>query len=309
MFFCGANFLIFLYNITMSINHSTPANLGNKLKLGFFLNTGFTIFEFAVGIFSGSLALISDAGHNLTDSLSILIAFFAQKIASREANLDHSYGYGRATILAALLNGLILVLLAFYIFYEAWRRIMQPEVIQGNLVMAVAFVGILINGGIALLFRGSRADLNIKGAYINMFYDALASVGALLAGFLIVVTKLSLFDSLISILIGILLLKSSWSVVSEAIHVLLDGIPEGIDSAKVKTTILNMPKIKNVDDLHIWAISSHLSALSCHIVIEDCNLEESTRIVKQVKEKLSNMFNIEHATIETELTECPPENN
>lgn len=290
----------------MSGNHSIPANLGNKLKLGLFLNTGFTIFEFTVGIFSGSLALTSDAGHNLTDSLSLLIAFFAQKIASREVNLNHSYGYGRATILAALLNGLILVLLAFYIFYEAWRRIMQTEPVQGDIVMAVAFVGILINGSIALLFRKNTGDLNIRGAYINMFYDTLASVGALLAGFLIIVTKLSVFDSLISILIGTLLLRSSWSVVREAMHVLLEGVPEGTDLAKVKTAILNVPKIKNVDDLHIWAISSHLAALSCHIVIEDCDLEESTRIVKSVKEGLRNTFNIEHATIETELTECPP---
>lgn len=290
----------------MSGIHSS-SNLDNKLKLGLVLNTGFTIFEFAIGIVSGSLALISDAGHNLTDSLSLLIAFFAQKIAKREANLDHSYGYGRATILAALLNGLILVLLAFYIFYEAWRRIMQPEPVEGGLVMAVAFVGILINGSIALLFRKNTDDLNIRGAYINMFYDALASVGALLAGFLIVVTKQSIFDSIISILIGILLLRSSWEVIRAAMHVLLEGVPEGLDVAKVKEAILNTPQIKNIDDLHVWAISSHYAALSCHVVIENCDLDESTKLVKQVKDTLHQQFKIEHATIETELTECPPD--
>lgn len=293
----------------MSSNHEAPENLDNKLKLGLVLNTGFTIFEFAIGIVSGSLALVSDAGHNLTDSLSLLIAFLANKIAKREANIDHSYGYGRATILAALLNGMILFLLALYIFYESFNRLRNPAPVEGGLVMLVAFVGILINGGIALLFKkASKNDLNIRGAYVNMFYDMLASVGALLAGFLILVTKLTVFDSLISIFIGLLLVKSSWGVVRAAMHVLLEGVPEGTDTGKVKDTILNTPSVKNVDDLHIWAISSHNAALSCHILIEDCNLEESTKIVREIKQELREKFHIEHATIETELIECPPEN-
>lgn len=290
----------------MSGTHEAPKNLDNKLKLGLLLNTGFTIFEFAIGIFSGSLALISDAGHNLTDSLSLLIAFFAQKIARREANADHSYGYGRATILAALLNGLILVLLAFYIFYEAFGRLTKPEPVEGGLVMIVAFVGIIINGSIALIFRKSQEDLNIKSAYVNMFYDMLASVGALIAGLLIILTRLTIFDSIISILIGILLLRSSWSVARDAMHVLLEGVPEGLKPEEVKKAILTIPSVEAVDDLHVWAISSQYAALSCHVVIEDCDLEKSTKIVKQIKEELHQKFNIEHATIEIELVECLP---
>ncbi len=290
----------------MSEIHKTPTNLDNKLKLGLVLNTAFTIFEFAVGILSGSLALISDAGHNLSDSLSLLIAFFAQKVARRDANLDHSYGYGRATILSALLNGLILVLLAGYIFYEAIYRIMHPVPVEGGLIMVVAFIGILVNGSIALIFRKNQEDLNIRGAYINMFYDTLASVGAVLAGFLIIITKQTVFDSAISILIGILLLRSSWGVVRSAMHVLLEGVPEGMSADKIKEAILNVPQIKHVDDLHIWAISSHFAALSCHVVIENCDLDESTKLVQQIKETLHDEFKIEHATIETELTECPP---
>lgn len=291
----------------MSGIHETPTNLDSKLKLGLVLNTGFTILEFSIGIFSGSLALVSDAGHNLTDSLSLLIAFFANKIAKREANADHSYGYGRATILAALVNGLILILLAGYIFYEALGRLMHPTAVAGGLVMIVAFVGILINGSVALLFRKDTKDLNIRGAYINMFYDTLASVGALLAGFLIVLTKLTIFDSLISILIGILLLRSSWAVIRDAMHVLLEGVPEGMNTEKIKELISKAPKVKAVDDMHLWAISSHYAALSCHIVIEDCDVEESTKIIKQIKEGLREKFDIEHATIEAELTECPPD--
>lgn len=291
----------------MSGTHEIPKNLDNKLKLGLFLNTVFTILEFSVGIFSGSLALVSDAGHNLTDSVSLLIAFFANKIAKREANIDHSYGYGRATIIAAFINGLILVLLSGYIFYEALGRIMHPEPVAGYLVMVVAFVGILLNGSIALLFRKDTKDLNIRGAYINMFYDTFASVGTLLAGLLIVITRMFIFDSIVGILIGVLLLRSSWGVIRDAMHVLLEGVPEGMNSIKIKELISNAPKVKAVDDMHLWAISSHYAALSCHIVIEECDLEESTKIIKQIKEELKEKFNIEHATIEAELTECPPD--
>ena len=291
----------------MSQDHSFNTGIDNKLKVGLFLNTGFTIFEFAVGIFSGSLALLSDAGHNLTDSLSLLIVFFAQKIAKREANVDHSYGYGRATILAAFVNGLILVLLALYIFYEAWGRIMQPERVAGSLVAGVAFVGIVVNTSVALLFRKDQDSMHIKSAYINMFFDALASVGTLLAGVLIILTKQTIFDSLISILIGILLLRSSWEVVRDAMHVLLEGVPSGINTKKVKEVILGNSLVKHVDDLHIWAISSQYAALSCHVVIEDCDLEKSTQLVKEIKQELQRKCNIEHATIETELRECLPD--
>ncbi len=292
----------------MSGRHEAPSNLDNKLKLGMFLNASFTLFEFIIGVLSGSLALISDAGHNLTDSLSLIITFIAQKIAKRSANIEHTYGYGRSTILAALLNGLILFLLAFYIFYEAYERLQNPQPVAGGLVVIVAVVGVVINFSVASLFRHDRDDLNIRSAYTNMLFDALASVGAVIAGILIIITKQPYFDSLISILIGILLLRSSWGVVRDATHVLLEGVPEGVNVSKVKETILNARHVKGADDLHVWAISSRHAALSCHIVIEDCDVEKSSRIVKEIKEKLKNKFSIEHATIETELVACDPKN-
>ena len=163
---------------------STPASINRKLQLGVVLNTGFTIFEFIIGFLSGSLALISDASHNLTDSLALVVAFFANKIAERPANLQKTYGYGRASILAALLNALILIALAAYIFYGAYQRFQEPEPVEGGLVMVVAFVGILINAGVAFLFSKDCEDLAIRSAFLSMAMDALASVGALLAGFI-----------------------------------------------------------------------------------------------------------------------------
>lgn len=288
----------------MSGNHEYK-DLDKKLKLGIVLNSGFTILEFTLGVLSGSLALISDAAHNLTDALSLIISFFAQKIARREANKEHSYGYGRATILAALINGLLLIAVAIYIFYEAFQRIQHPEPVQGALVAIVASIGIVINTSIALLFRNNQDDLNIKSAFINMKYDALASVGALIAGLVIVFTNFTIIDPLISIFIGIFLVHSSYSVVRDGLHVLLEGVPLGFDIDGVKDFIQAKNElIKNVDDLHVWAISSQYAALSCHIVIEDCDLEKSRKIVEEIKHSLRETYHISHATIEIELVEC-----
>ncbi|MCL5095779.1 MAG: cation diffusion facilitator family transporter [Patescibacteria group bacterium] len=289
----------------MSGSHEVPTNLDNKLKLGLIFNTGFTIFEFGIGIISGSLALVSDATHNLTDSMSLLVSFFATKIAKREANIDKTYGYGRATVLAALINALILLGLAVYIFIEAYKRFQNPQPVEGGLVMIVAFVGILINGSIAYLFFKSRGDLNIRSAFLNMAMDALASVGALFAGLIIVLTGKTFIDPFISIIIGIMLLYSGWSVVKDALHALLEGTPEGTDVTKIKQAICAMPGVTGLDDLHVWALSTTSVALSCHLIIKDSTLKESMEIKERIKEMLSEKFHTEHATIETELTEGP----
>ncbi len=290
----------------MSETHTTD-KLNKKLKIGLVLNLAFTIFEFIVGFFSGSLALISDAGHNLTDSLSLFISYLGNKIAKRDANEEHTYGYGRATILSALINSLLLLGLAIFIFYEAYRRLNNPEPVNGVFVAGVALVGVVMNFSVAFLFKNEK-DLNIQGAYMNMLFDGLASIGAFIAGILIVITGKTIFDSLISIVIGLLLIKGGWGLVRKTIHILLEGVPEGIDTNKVKESILkNDPLIKDVDDLHIWAISSHSSSLSCHLIIEECDLDKSMQIVENVKKMLKETFDIEHTTIETELIECLPE--
>lgn len=296
------------YTNFMSGNHETPTNLDNKLKLGLVLNTSFTVFEFIVGIFSGSLALISDAAHNLTDSLSIIIAFFANKLAGRQATIDKTYGYGRATVLAALLNTFILFALAIYIFYEAYKRILNPEPLEGGIIMIVAFIGILVNGSVAAMFYKNKDDLNMKGTFLNMFYDMLASAGAVAAGGVILLTNWTLIDPLISVLIALMQLKSGWEVVRSALHVLLDGVPEGVDIQKVKKAVLSTPGVSGMDDLHVWALSTTEAALSAHIVIKKCSLEESITLSQKIKNSLHEKFNITHATLETELTEGPHDN-
>ena len=285
----------------MSGTHDAPENLDSKLKLSLVLNTSFTIFEFIVGFFSGSLALISDAAHNLTDSLALVIAFFASKVAKRSGNLDKTYGYGRVTIIAALFNATILVLLAGYIFFEAYQRFQNPEPVQGGLVMIVAFVGIIINGSIAFTFLKNREDLNTRAAFLNMAFDTIASIGALLAGLVILLTGKTIFDPLISVGIGIMLVFSAWGVVKDGLHVLLDGVPKNIDVQMVKEAISKAPGVKGLDDLHVWALSTQNAALSGHLVINDCTLTESVQLVSKIKEMLHEKFNISHVTLETEL--------
>lgn len=289
----------------MSGQHETSPNLDNKLKLGFILNSGFTILEFFVGIVSGSLALVSDAAHNLTDSLSLLVSYFATRVAKRQANQDKTYGYGRATVLAAVINSLILLSLAVYIFSEAYQRFQDPQPVEGGLVMIVAFVGILINGFIAFLFFKSRGDLNIRSAFLNMAMDTLASVGALIAGLAIILTGSTLADPIISIIIGCMLLYSGWSVIKTALHLLFEGVPEGTDIPAIKNAVLAVPGVKGIDDLHVWALSTTSAAFSCHLVVEDSSLQESIVLKDKVRLLLTEKFGIEHATIEIELTAGP----
>lgn len=280
-------------------------NLNSKLKFGILLNTLFTIIQFTVGIISGSLALISDAGHNLTDSLSLVISYFAQKMSSRKSTPDKTYGYGRATIISALINSIILIALAIYIFYEAYTRVLHPQVVSGSLIAVVSFIGILVNGGIALMFRNSTKDLNMRSAFLSMAFDTLASVGALIAGVIIYFTHFFIIDAIVSIIIGLILLFSAWGVLKDALHILFEGTPRGIDFETVKKEIFDaFPEITNVDDLHIWSISSNKTALSCHITLEKSDIQKSAEIVTEVKKILHQRFSIEHSTIEIELSPC-----
>lgn len=280
----------------------SSVGLDLKFQLGLILNTSFTIFEFVVGMMSGSLALVSDAGHNLTDSLSLLIAFVAEKFGHKQADANHSYGHKRATIIAALFNSSVLVLLAMFIFYSAIQRFLHPEPVSGILVMVVACAGILVNGSIAWLFSKDQ-DLHIRSAFLSMAFDTLASLGALLAGIFIYFTGQTIADPIASVVIGIMLLVSAGEVIGDSLHILLEGVPKGIDVKEVTKTIAAFPQVKSYHELHIWSLSSNDVALSCHLVLNNCSLETSTQINKDLKSKLKEKFGIETTTIEVEVND------
>jgi cobalt-zinc-cadmium efflux system protein len=272
--------------------------------LGLVLNSTFTVFEFIVGFLTGSLALIADATHNLTDSLTLVISYIAQQIGKKLPTKAKTYGYGRATIVAALLNAGILIAVAVFIAHEAIQRFNDPHEVSGGIVAGVAFVGILINGYIAWQFSKRKHDLNARSAYTNMFYDTLSSVGALIAGLVMLVTGWSGLDAIIGLLIAGMLLFATFRIIAEALHVLLEGVPPGIDLAAIEASLRKVGYVQAVDDLHVWAISSEYIALSCHLVIDDDDLKDSRQMVENAKELLKERFGIDHSTIEIELKDC-----
>jgi len=285
----------------MSVHkHSTDS----IFSFGLVINSVYTILEFVAGIATGSLALIADATHNLTDSTTLLISLIAQKIAKRSPNSHKTYGYGRATIVAALFNGGILVSVAFFIGYEAIQRISLPADISGGIVAAVALVGILVNGSIAWLLSRHKDDLNARSAYTNMLYDTMSSVGALLSGIIIMLTGWTAFDTLVGLSIALMLLFATAKIIKEALHILLEGVPYGYNIDNIRNAIIELDDIDNVDDLHVWAISSDYVALSCHLITKSEDLNRGREIVETAKEMLSANFDITHSTLELELPEC-----
>ncbi len=274
--------------------------LSRKLLIGIALNSGFTLFEFLMGYFSGSLSLISDASHNLADVLSLCITLFAYKVAQRKPSAYKTYGYGKITIFSALLNGLILIVLAGSLFYEAYERFWQPHTIEGNLVVVVGLLGILVNGSIALLFLNERHDLAIQSAFLNMLFDTLASAGAVCAGLIIALTGYMAIDTLMSGLIGTLLIISSYGLLKEAFHLLLGGTPRHINTQKITSLIKETTAVVAVNDLHIWALSSEYTALSCSLTLECHNLFTCAQIIKELKAKIGEQHNIHHITIEVQ---------
>lgn len=286
------------------MSHSHDADHSERgIKFGLVLNTAYTIVEFGFGIFTGSLALIADASHNLTDTLTLGISFVANRIAKRKANDTKTFGYGRATILAALLNAVIMLGVAAFIVFEAVERLANPQPVEGGIVAAVAFIGILVNGSIAYILYKQRSDLNMRSAFIDMAFDALSSFGAVVAGLIILFTGIPWVDSAVGLIIAGLLVYNTGKILSEAVGILLESTPKDIDFNKIKNSILENKNVLSVDDMHIWTIRSGYNALSCHIAIDEDKLRESRKIVKEVKELL-RQAGIQHTTIEVELEEC-----
>jgi len=285
----------------MAHSHDTK---DGSIKFGLILNSLYTVVEFAFGVFTGSLALIADATHNLTDTFTLTVSFIANRIAKREANERKTFGYGRATILAALLNATVMLAVAGFIIFEAIQRLQHPTEIEGGIVAIVASVGIVVNGSIAYILSKNRKDLNMRSAFIDMTFDALSSLAAVISGLIIYFTGAKYIDSIVGLIIAALLLYNTLKILKEAVQILLEGTPVDIDIAAVTDAISSTEKVMKVDDMHVWAIRSGYNALSCHIVIDEKQLPQSREIVEAVKTKLRKDHDIQHATIEVELEDC-----
>jgi cobalt-zinc-cadmium efflux system protein len=267
-----------------------------------------TIVELIGGLMSNSLALLGDAGHMFTDTLALGLSIFALNLTKRPASQTKTYGYYRAEILAALINGIILILICVYIFYEAYRRFIEPPEVHGGLMLIVAAIGLVANlVGISILHSASRENLNVKGAFLHMWGDTASSVGVIAAGMIILLTGRTIADPIISIIIGLLILRGAGGLVSESVHILLEAVPKHLDMSQINNEIRKIKGVRDIHDVHLWAITSGIYAISGHLLIEDQMVSKCTQIVEEVNRMLDHKFGISHSTLQLECDEC--ENN
>ena len=283
--------------------HKSAASTGRNFILGIVLNLAFVLVEAGAGLWLGSLALLSDAGHNLSDVFSLLLALLAFRMMRIQPSQKYTYGYKRMTILVSLVNALLLFVAVAAILWSSVEKILHPSPVQGDVVAWVAGIGILVNAFTAyLFFKGKDHDLNVKGAYLHMAADTLVSVGVLIAGVVIQLTGWYIVDPLIGIVVGVAILFSSWGLLRDSMTLTLDGVPRGIDPKKVKQTMLDQKGVIGVHHLHIWALSTTENALTAHVVVDD--LAEEKEIKHAVKDALTGV-GIQHATLELEKSgEC-----
>ena len=283
------------------VGHShAPDHFGFAFAAGVTLNTVFVVAELIFGYAANSLALISDAVHNFSDVISLLLAWAALWLARKQPTQQHTYGYRRASILAALVNAGLLLIAVGGIAVEAINRIQQPAAVAGWTVVLVAALGILVNGGTALLFmRGRHGDLNIRGAYLHMAADAGVSFGVVVAALVIMATGWLWVDPAISLGIAAVVLASGWGLAKDSVNLALDGVPKGIELAKVKDYLITLDGVTELHDLHIWAMSTNETALTAHLV-RPAGFNDA--FLHGVCEELSHRFNIHHATLQIEAS-------
>jgi cobalt-zinc-cadmium efflux system protein len=276
-----------------------------KLKLSLLLTLSFVVIEAGVGMRAGSLALLSDAGHNFTDALALALSWYAIWIAGKPATPSKTYGYHRVGILTALFNALTLIVIAVFIFSEAWQAFAHPHGVSSVPMMIVASIAFVMNTVIALALRSEAAhDVNMRSAFIHMAGDALSSLGVIAAGAVIHFTGWVYADPLVSVLIGLFIVYSSWGIVRETVNVLLEGTPRGLDIGDMAQAMQAVPGVTDVHDLHVWTIGDGMNALSCHLRVCEPDLPRTAGVVSAVKNLLATRYNVRHSTIETECGGC-----
>ncbi len=278
---------------------------GQKLRWSVVATFCFMALEVFAGIRAHSLALISDAGHNFTDALALLLAWFGFYLQSRPANEVKTYGYHRAGVLTAFINALTLVAVSAWIFYESWQRLRHPEPVQETVMMLVALAGLLLNGGIMWGLRAARQnDINVRSAFVHMLGDLLGSFAIILGALIIRYTGWSQVDPLLSIVIGALIIWTAWDIIKESLNILLEGLPRGLQLQSVIDAMGRVEGVLDVHDLHIWCLGSSTRALSCHVLIEDVPPSASNCILARINEVLAHDFHIQHSTVQFEHVGC-----
>lgn len=285
-------------------SHGSNERTSRVLRVSLAVTAIYIVLLVIAGIKAHSLALLSEAGHNLSDFVALLLSLVAVYFQSRPPSATHTYGYHRAGVLAALVNAGTLVIISFLIFYEGVRRIQEPKPVHAGTMMWVAAAGVIMNGAIALMLYRTDRDVNIRSALLHEIGDTLSTAAVIAGGWAILVTGQEWIDSALSFGIGVLILWSSFGIMRETLNILLEGTPRGMKLARVEAAIRAIDGVNDVHDLHVWSIGSETSALSCHISIADIPPSVSERILRDVKECLHHNFSINHTTIQFEHAIC-----
>lgn len=289
-----------------SHNHHINLNKVSEKKLCWviLLNFGITLAEIVGGLVSGSLSLISDALHNFSDAIAVIISYIAIKLGRKENSLKHTFGLKRAEILAALLNSSVLVGISIYLFYEAINRFYNPEQIAGQMMLIVAIVGLLGNLlSIYFLEAGAHENMNIKSAYLHMLSDAISSVAVILGAIGIIYFEIYWIDPLLTIAIGVYVLYESFKILKKSVHILMEGAPVDISIEEIKEVVESIDGLKNVHHIHIWSVGEKDIFFEAHAELEDMMLSSAGQVRKKVEDKLLE-FGINHVTLQIEVDEC-----
>lgn len=281
-------------------HHHGPNNKAG-LAIALTITTGIMILEFAGGLLTKSLALLSDSGHMLSDAGALALSLIAMWFAAKPPSAKNTYGYHRFEILAALLNGVTLFVIAGFIIAEAVERFRNPPEVASGSMMIIAAIGLLANllSAWFLMRKGDVKDnLNVRSAYLHVLGDALGSVGAIVAGLLMLLFSWYVADPIISVLVALLILKSAWSVIASTVHILMEGAPPSIDQAKLRAALLHLPGVQDVHDIHVWTITSGMDAMSCHLLVTEEAAEQT--VLQAAVTMLAETFGIEHATVQIE---------
>lgn len=288
-------------------DHGHAVGSEKSLIITLFLNLLITVTEIIGGLLSGSLSLLSDALHNLSDAFSVLISYFALKLSRKENDAQMTFGYKRAEILAALFNAVVLIAISLFLFREAYVKFLRPEPVQSGLMIAVGLIGLAANTfSVFLLQRGAKESMNIRSAYVHLLSDAVSSVGVVVGGIIIYAYQVYWVDPLLTVLIGLYIIKESWEIISKAVHILLQGTPENIDINQIEQELAQLPTVRNIHHVHVWQTNDADIHFEAHVnLAKDLLVSQAAQVSHQIEETLHHSFDIEHVTLQLEYDCCP----
>lgn len=286
-------------------NHESALSAGNKLKYSIILSLTILVAEVIGGVLSNSLALLSDAGHVFADVIALGLSWYGVRQAARPSNSRMTFGYHRIRVVVAIVNALTIFIIAAVILYEAYNRFQQPPEVKSILMMSIAFVGLSANILVTWwLRRAQKSNINIRSAFWHALGDALASIGVIIGGLIILFTGQFWVDPVVSVLISLIILFAAWSIFREGLRVILEATPKDVDILAMITALKQIPGVKDVHDVHVWSISPELRAMNGHVLIEDISTSQSADIRAKIEKVVREQFNIEHTTFQMECQKC-----